>query len=110
MKFIVDRKTWYRGKGIKDSRLLREDGKMCCIGFVGKQCGVPDTDLLGIGNVTVGLQGHGLFPAWVRNTLTSISIRNAYSTNDSEDLTDSEREAQLKEIFLREGDEIEFQD
>ena len=37
-KFTVDRKTWFRGQSSSDSKLLREDGQRCCIGFVAQQC------------------------------------------------------------------------
>jgi hypothetical protein len=108
MKFIVDRKTWYRGKGNGGSSLLRSDGKMCCIGFVGRQCGIPDKNLLGFAVVGRGLE-HELFPIWMK-PFSKSAIGEAYTTNDTIRLTESEREAKLKEIFLREGDEIEFQD
>jgi hypothetical protein len=106
MKFTVDRKTWLRGMGGTDSALLRADGMRCCIGHVGQQCGVPDEAMMGI--CTVGhIKGSArlLFPVWIQN---DPDIGQAYSTNDSRDFNDPEREAKLKEIFASNGDEIEF--
>ncbi len=39
VKVVVDRKTWLRGEGPSKSALLREDGKMCCLGFASRVCG-----------------------------------------------------------------------
>ena len=45
--YTVHRKTWYRGKGYENSRLLAPDGMRCCIGFVGAQRNIPDEQLMG---------------------------------------------------------------
>lgn len=123
MKFVVDRRTWYRGQGQgvytpedrEGSLLLRMDGKRCCIGFVGQQCGVPDSVLLGRGTVSRVLYSvngdHNLeskWPRWMWQKRTWAAICTAYAVNDNPDLTDAEREAKLKGIFQANGDEIEF--
>lgn len=46
-KLIIDRDRWMRGKG-RISRLLRNDGNRCCLGFLGQACGYSDLMLLGI--------------------------------------------------------------
>jgi len=106
MKFIVERKTWFRGKGAEESRLLRNDGTRCCIGFVGKQCGVTDEEMLNrsvIKRVSEpGLKG---FPEWMYEMR---KIDDAYTWNDTTDYTDQEREARLIAVFAKHGDEIEF--
>ena len=38
-KLIIDRKTWFRGKGATDSYLLNMDGMKCCLGFYSLSCG-----------------------------------------------------------------------
>jgi hypothetical protein len=104
-KFIVDRATWYRGHGADKSYLLRDDGHRCCIGFVAKQCGVADDDMSLIRDViTLPINTHTKFPLWMRG----LGISKAYNTNDNQQLTDTEREAQLKTLFTENGDEIEF--
>jgi hypothetical protein len=107
----VDRRTWYRGKGSEESRLLTVDGKRCCIGFVGQQCGVSDDDLRGksdIRNAAACGVSRQVWPKWMRGDDHDASIYRAYITNDDTDLTDSERETKLKTIFAEYGDEIEF--
>lgn len=52
MKFVIDRKTWWRGQGSGGSRLLRScDGMMCCIGSVCLQLGSKQEDIRDIGVV-----------------------------------------------------------
>lgn len=109
--FTVKRSEWYRGKGDEESKLLREDGKRCCIGFVGQQCGFADERLLGISTVARARDNgdSSVWPAWMLKELGG-EIQEAYTVNDRESITDGEREAQLKEIFKRNGDEIVFVD
>jgi hypothetical protein len=117
MKFIVDRSTWYRGQGVSDSKLLREDGQRCCIGFVGQQSGVSDSLLLDRPAICSMLPPfiqtpsyfHKKFPGWMldENAIESQALRRAYSINDRFG-SDYEREAELKALFAEQGDEIEF--
>jgi hypothetical protein len=115
MKFIVDRSKWYRGGGTNSSALLRPDGSRCCIGFVGQQVGIPDTDLLNRLTIwDVWSFGKGIeveWPEWMMNLDPhTVNIDAAYAVNDDSSLSESDRESKLKEIFLRNGDEIEFVD
>lgn len=110
--FTVKRSEWYRGKGAEESKLLREDGKRCCIGFVGQQCGLTDERLLYVSSVSKTLdygEACHKWPKWMLKKW-SMEIQEAYTVNDRESITDGEREAQLKEIFKRNGDEIVFVD
>ena len=107
MKFIVDRKTWFRGQGRAGSSLLNLDGKRCCIGFVGQQCGMPDESLLMRRAVFTVPIDWRKFPKWMES-VGQCDIYSAYQVNDAKTITDEVREASLKEIFLRNGDEIEF--
>lgn len=111
--YTVSRKTWLRGIGSDDSRLLRPDGMRCCLGFVGAQCGIPDSKLLNHFNpygVPVGMREK--FPAWLLADEWSLSDTcfQAIETNDNENLTGSERESRLQAIFAAHGDEIIFTD
>lgn len=46
MKVVIDRSTWYRGLGGNESMLVRSsDGRMCCLGFVGRMCGYAPAEL-----------------------------------------------------------------
>jgi len=111
-KFVVDRQSWYRGHNSNESKLLRQDGTRCCIGFVGQQCGIADKDLLEVSSVATLNNGpyhsetHDKFPAWMRASFGV--IKDAYMVNDKVDMTDAQREKELQIIFSRFGDEIEF--
>jgi hypothetical protein len=107
-KYTVDRKTWYRGMRGLRSRLLRPDGTRCCIGFVGQQCGISDNWLLdrpAIADETPEVI-EAEWPEWMK---VEHLVEQAYEANDNPDLTGEQREAKLKEIFARNGDEIEFE-
>ena len=67
-EFVVDRKTWIRGlidreNPITGSYLLREDdGHRCCLGFLGRHCGVPDAEMLGVSSPSgTSTRGDGWF-------------------------------------------------
>ena len=111
--FTVKRSEWFRGKGSVESKLLREDGKRCCIGFVGQQCGFTDEQLRNVSSVSWTLFNADVrkeqWPSWMSERYGG-DIQAAYGTNDDEKLTDEERETKLKEIFARNSDEIVFVD
>lgn len=113
MKYIVDRQTWYRGKGSTYSKLLRDDGLRCCIGHVGKQCGYADAELLRKATVS-SIDVQIRFPEWMIIFPGSSSdsprtpIEECYVINDDIIITEEERESRLKALFEANGDEIEF--
>ncbi len=108
----VDRKTWYRGKGDRGSRLRRPDGQQCCIGFLAKRLGATDHDIL---NMKTLLQltnvkkdeptvtGCATFMNGASNYLPA-----AYETNDRKLMTGKEREKELKELGKKMGVRFKF--
>ena len=49
--FVIDRKTWNRGRGGSDSKLLDpSSGLMCCLGHLSLACGARDSDIENIVN------------------------------------------------------------
>jgi len=40
--FVIDRETWDRG-GLRQTALLTDDNKRCCLGFYGEACGLSDS-------------------------------------------------------------------
>lgn len=117
MKFTVDRRTWYRGKGSSSSVLLNDDDMRCCIGFVAEQCGIPDEKLANLKSLhscTKNLEyiEPTTFPRWMNSVKSqgyaSSDLMEAYQTNDNRMINDDAREKQLIAIFARNGDELEF--
>lgn len=134
--FTITRSKWLRGEGSDDSALLRaSDSKMCCLGQVGEQCGIPRevlsgaTNLCNLGLSPVSADNIQAIPDalkplnmgfWKDNTLA----RNMMSLNDApvgeiteglssgEILIQSEefREAKLTELAAAEGITLIFVD
>jgi len=110
MKFKIDRRKWYRGKGDAESKLLRgEDGKMCCLGQVALQCGIPSWEILNVlAPGGISQKYIGKLPDWIAGVITPDSAVPAMRINDSENLGDKRREVRLKATFKRNGDTITF--
>lgn len=120
---IVNRATWYRGKGHEQSQLLRDDGTRCCIGFYAQACGVPDALVRGAPCLSdIGGQ-HSSIPAQLRGKpwtnynygRTEASARynfnvlsQCYEVNDSEQLTEEAREEELITLGRKVGVEFTF--
>ena len=79
--FSIDRAKW--GKG----RLHNEDGSMCCLGFLGRACGVTPKEM-GCSGYPFSVKGSAKakFPEWVRSDVTSIGsndVERLVAFNDS---------------------------
>lgn len=126
MHFIVNRKTWYRGKGGWSSKLLLRDGKRCCVGFRCQAAEIPDSALLGASTVSyLGNMLNGI-PQNFDDVLGRIDHRKKlpekyseegdektvigqiYRVNDDLTISDEVREAKLKVLFEELGDTVEF--
>ena len=128
MKLVIDRKIWLRGEGCEFSMLKRRsDGKFCCIGLYLKECGIDDSYLEGVPDASKLKQ---CFPRLIPEQamwLTKVSGVPAsagvfYEANDYEipqDLSsleeieirfksEADREAMIKELFLKYDVEVEF--
>lgn len=123
-KLVINRSKWYRGKS-SGSKLLREDGKMCCLGFFSLACGLSAGTIL-------NMETPDRIPSMMPNHLDEIpkSYRFLYqqneeggsyftatpiaqemmATNDSPVLSGEFREQHLKELFLQKDWEVEFVD
>lgn len=119
MKFVVNRQTWFRGQGGFSSKLLREDGMRCCVGFYAQACGIPDEQLFNVPtliiwsddghsneNVNTGFLHHeDEYGAYVLE-----SVGRIYDINDNILLTEAEREEQLAKTFAKLGITVKFED
>lgn len=105
MKLTIDRTRWYRGKSAVDSALLRDDGTMCCLGFLGLACEIPAAALLARKTpLRVNEAYRHMWPADIfgRHLSTLLSL------NDRVNLSDRDREDRLIKEFHEIGVEVEF--
>lgn len=115
IKFTVRRKNWLRGKG--DALLLNENGSMCCLGFLGRACGLKKKDMLELGtpeDVDIEEPDKGTqFPYsivdkhdyFMGNTGLCYEI---IDVNDAPNLSSKEREQKLTKLFAEGGIEVTF--
>lgn len=110
MKLTIDRFRWLRGEGAAGSRLLRtEDGKMCCLGFHALACGATETDICDVPTPSARKNLLKEAAPWLYSiTRLSFDASELIRINDTDSLTDAQREGLLTEIFARNGVEVEF--
>lgn len=115
MDFVVKRSAWVRGQGGLISALLTQEGKRCCLGFAGQQCGIADEYLLDIKTpASVQEDQHEKWPA---NFIDKIPDGASYTdwigmamhANDAKD-SEVEREGKLQKLFIDNGHTITFVD
>ncbi len=103
----IDRNTWLRGEGSDTSYLLRpSDKKMCCLGFL---CGQYNSIYEFLGHQTVDEDDlpESVYDA-LENGLSAPTLEELYCINDSEVLSDVEREQELTKLFAGAGINVEF--
>lgn len=106
-KLVIDRSRWLRGERHQPSKLLRaKDGKMCCLGFFGVACGVPQELLLEYAGPYSSSKDGGIWPEWC----SSGRCGRLYGPNDRKDLSDAARESEIARIFAEHGVEVVFTD
>jgi len=118
MKFTVVRKNWARGG--RNTTLLNEDGKRCCLGFLAKECGYADRDtaMTGLPSSLVEETGKNFWPKSIVKKssyndfkmLVSDTCLNIIGANDDKNLQGSDREEKLTKLFGSIGIEVEFVD
>lgn len=119
-RFVIERERWLRGDE-ENSRLLRpSDGKMCCLGFFARACGI-DEDQIEDEAEPEDVPGAG-WPLWVLRESddfagdydlpgklkNSLDIVELIKANDDEATGDRKRESRIAEIFAKHGVEVEF--
>jgi hypothetical protein len=117
MKLTIDRNLWLRGLG-PDSCLLDSCGKSCALGFLAKDLGYSDAEILNREGPDYILSDAGVrFPdslvkrverkedIWSAPTEIAVQI---ISTNDDATLNDLERESKIIQLFQKADIEVEF--
>ncbi len=130
-EFVIDRNKWLRGEGGDRSRLLRKsDEKQCCVGMYFAACGVPFENIeeVSVGSelwdmwMDMGFKAED-FPDWLAEELEeqwdeidgrprlarpkSDSFR-LYTENDSEHISEQERELFIASMFAKHGVKVTF--
>lgn len=127
IKLIIEREFWLRGEGSLDSRLLRpSDGKMCCLGYYGKLCGLTTDQIKDIESPqtiepTQVDDGFSVKAVWVNPkqqgewlfmddnaSIPSVDCENLMVNNDDEDITDTVREQLISKTFAKHDIEVQF--
>jgi len=113
-EFTVERSKWYRGKGTSYTALqvtggpAVDHGKMCCVGFLGKSCGLDETTLKQ--NAILTYIPEVLSNDKLKALAQNIHKSGIYEINDSNWLGPIERENQLIEEFDKLGIKLTFVD
>lgn len=102
----IDRYTWNTGKRLGGPRLLTKTGEreqLCCLGFLGRACGVADDSLI-----------NRMYPGgekqWPQQLFTRFPVHDVWDDvrgkyellaimNDTEDLDHQTREDWIREAF-----------
>ncbi len=119
MKLVIDRATWLRGEGSEDSYLYRQsDEKKCCIGFYCLVVGLdiqrisgyqlPEYLFTGKDNADVAKLDRLLERKDTGAIVDSEICGKLVSANDSERISDLERELKIAELFAQIDVEVEF--
>ncbi len=119
--FTVKRSKWKRGgKGPGETFLLNKEGHMCCLGFYALACGLPKKnirevvaprDLVRAGkNWNTVLVEKEKAPSGYEFVLNSDTAVDAIRANDDQELSDKDREADIKDTFKLVGIKVKFVD
>lgn len=107
IKFTVRRKNWLRGVN-SCSYLLNKNGSMCCLGFLGRACGLKTIDLLHRNSPDSCDQKRHLYPKSIVNSRNTKLCQKIIDCNDEVYLPVADKEKQLKALFAEGGIEVTF--
>lgn len=126
-KFVVDRETWYRGKGSYHSCLLNKSNKMCCLGFYALACGLDKnvirdiTSPMAAVNLSNGKYSEDIHGQEVKRKSSKIwktklvpkkdnsaICRKLMIINDNKLITDEKREVKITRLFEKIGIQVKF--
>jgi hypothetical protein len=102
---VITRKLW----GQKRLR-RKEDGKMCCLGFLCRSYGLSNEDITGRGMPGfLYTDSASLLPEWLlKLDASSPDAGTAAFINDNETITMAKKEELLKPLFLKHGIKLVF--
>ena len=101
-EFTVDESKWYRGKGGHESKLLRIDGLMCCLGFLGESLNVPCVGML-------DKEEPGIVSEWPNDLVKRAKVTcDIINVNDEPKINDNLRKTKLVRLFASLGIRVTF--
>jgi len=108
-EFVISRKEWLRGEGMRNSALLRKsDGKRCCVGIFARACGAPDASII---DRVWPRRWDRWAPEWLFQEEEFFeSYDSLAAVNDKTDLPDAERERVIAAMFAAQGITVTFTD
>lgn len=112
IKFTVFRDKWLRGIP-EGSCLLSDTGSRCCLGHLARDLGATDDFLIRYSAPASSARGG--FSGWPQFLLTENGRNSEVAfqlmrVNDLGGLSESEREAELTELFAKAGIDVTFVD
>lgn len=100
-ELVIDRGKWLCKKSHGEARLLNEEsGRMCCLGFAGKELGVELSAEMP--------SGPGWGVPFVNWGLASSFSETAATINDNHKISTEKKEARLKKLFKTVGIKLRF--
>lgn len=113
--FTIDRSKWRCGgdiepRGLGTTMMLNQEGFMCCLGQIGRQLGCPDEEMLHCGEPWECGEYFVLEDEWgcPEDLWHGKFLYEAIKINDSEELTDIQRERSLERLAEQYGLRIDF--
>lgn len=131
MKLTIDRSRWCRGD--ENPYLLREsDGRMCCLGFFLRACGLPEDRIKGLAEPQHPFEGGA--PSAIPGPATFLVVHeeieadegeedesyfdygpsdvasDLMTLNDDPQVTEDYRERRIAEVFAKHGHDVVFVD
>ena len=102
---VIERARWLRGEGSGPSKLLRkEDGKMCCLGFMFLSCGFTPEQIEGHTN-PYEMTRYSEVPSWLlmdSGSDSTLAVK-LMTINDDLSLPETAREERIKKLFAEGG-------
>jgi hypothetical protein len=109
----LSKRLWLRGDPTNSTLRARDTGKMCCLGFLGRACGVPARALTERGFPSdVDQKYSGKFPPGLERTIEGAFGKSRHASyladeiagaNDNPDIDDAERARLLAPKFRKLG-------
>lgn len=108
MHFVIDRQYWLRGEGSSASALYksdRADHNMCCLGQIGKQCGITLDNMAGfeapgqLHDVDLTLFSELFMDAPHYSGVERVWVSDLMQINDDQRIDDEHREMMLTDLI-----------